>query len=340
MSWDSVGIRITPAGVVDASRTFALGLSGWNDTFTRVVALPDGSVRFIGGAQVTAGGDYDTTIAGVTPTFAIDTAFGTGATGKLRIDLGGNDAAYGVARQVDGQLLVSGFANGDAVVARVAVNGAGLDGSFGAAGRRSVDLGSGDDSGSRMVLEEDGRILVTGSTSWGFSGGTPGSDLALFRLTTSGALDTTFDQDGIRLFDVGGDRDMGFGIAPVVDGTIMVAGVSTVAGVERFTSIRMSGATVENWLDGSRDWDQGASAFGACLKATALASPVWTIDATCAPVDGSQWNDIPASQDVIATTASGQSAATATMRFGLRAAMSQRPGSYIAPVTFTVLAPG
>jgi len=68
-----------------------------------------------------------------------------------------------------------------------------LDPRFGASGQVLTELGLGRASGSGVVLEKDGRIVVGGSTG----GPTPESALALVAYRRDGMLDPTFGTGGI-----------------------------------------------------------------------------------------------------------------------------------------------
>ena len=81
---------------------------------------------------------------------------------------------------------------------------------------------TGNDGHMGLVLDSAGRIYVA-YTRWILGGG---YDLAIFRLTTGGALDTTFDGDGIRTIEFGG-TDNANAVAIDSAGRIIVVGAST-----------------------------------------------------------------------------------------------------------------
>jgi photosystem II stability/assembly factor-like uncharacterized protein len=82
------------------------------------------------------------------------------------------------------------------------------------------------------------------------------------------------------------------------------------------------------------------SAFGACLLAT-TATPAWTPDGTCAAASTTAWKPVPVnSADANATIASiPGGSATADIVYGLRVSTSQAPGSYLAHISYDVVAP-
>ncbi len=105
------------------------------------------------------------------------------------------------------KLLVAGQSNADVLVARYGRDGA-LDTTFAAGGVLREDLGG---SGEGLLAKKDDGALglhVTADNLWvaGFGRGTPGggeSSFALLKLTSNGARDPSFGDEGLRLLDVG-----------------------------------------------------------------------------------------------------------------------------------------
>ncbi|MFO0876417.1 MAG: delta-60 repeat domain-containing protein [Gemmataceae bacterium] len=95
-----------------------------------------------------------------------------------------------------------------------------LDPTFGQMGKVITDVG-GDDRGSAMVRQADGKILVAGST---YNGDATRENFAVVRYTTSGVLDDTFGDRGKVITDLGGN-DYGNALALQPDGKILVAGI-------------------------------------------------------------------------------------------------------------------
>ena len=120
----------------------------------------------------------------------LDRSFG--ANGKVITDVGGADWAGSVAIAPGGALVAAGGSDGDAVVARYDAAGR-LDPSFGAGGTVVTDLG-GDDAAEAVVVHSDGKVVVAGQRN---------GDLGLVRYTSTGALDPSFDGDGIVVTDLG-----------------------------------------------------------------------------------------------------------------------------------------
>src|SRR5262249_9983313 len=116
-----------------------------------------------------------------------------GPAGERTADFGGDDRAFAVALQVDGKIVVAGQGTGipvDFCVARV-TSTTGLDSSFDGDGKKNITFGN-VDIATGVAIQKDGKILVGGYTNQDATGGNPNNFVAA-RLTTSGALDTTFN---------------------------------------------------------------------------------------------------------------------------------------------------
>ena len=152
---------------------------------------------------------------------SLDTNFGTG--GISTIDFGADDRAAGVVVQADGRIVVAGSrgAIGTTNFAAARLNSAGaLDNTFGTGGLVAVSI-RGFDAATAVALQADGKIVLAGSST-PFTP-TATTDFAAVRLTTAGALDTTFDGDGKALVDFGG-TDMAAALAVQTDGKLVLAG--------------------------------------------------------------------------------------------------------------------
>jgi uncharacterized delta-60 repeat protein len=143
--------------------------------------------------------------------------------GKLLHNFGGFEEARGVAVQKDGKIVVggSGTPTGqrpDFIVARYKSNGL-PDKTFGKTGKVITDLGAGEQLFG-LALQPDGKIVVTGETTDGIT-----FFFAVARYKPSGALDKSFDKDGVlaaNLFPSFADRPRAIALQP--DGKILVAG--------------------------------------------------------------------------------------------------------------------
>ena len=149
----------------------------------------------------------------------IDTAFGSdGFTVK---DFGiGDDEALALAVQPDGKILVAGYSSNGAVtnltVARYLDDGV-LDISFNYDGVFTLSMGSGDSIARSVVVQNDGRILVAGSTF------DMEPRLAVVALTEDGYLDQIFGDNGQVVLPVTDDTITTTDLEIGVDGSIFIA---------------------------------------------------------------------------------------------------------------------
>ena len=145
-----------------------------------------------------------------------------GGDGVVIVESNGVEYFSSVAVQPDGKIVVGGSTSTSAngIVRRLNADGS-PDKQFGTDGLAVLDS-----AGSEVVwgvaVQPDGRIVAVGETS-------VGDDLAAYRLTAQGKPDNTFDDDGARGIDAGGD-DVAYAVALQADGKIVVAGTTEFAG--------------------------------------------------------------------------------------------------------------
>lgn len=177
------------------------------------------------------------------PTFSGD--------GVVYFDLGGKDYGYAMALQSDGKIVVGGSTGPDNnnyvfALSRFNPNGS-VDSMFGTNG--IVTHGFGTDVRSRIyavAIQDDGKILVAGSTYHGFND----TDWALARYTVDGTLDNSFGIGGKLTLDLGGVLYEARSIALQPNGKILVGGFGSVGGfafaLVRFNSNGQVDATFGN----------------------------------------------------------------------------------------------
>jgi uncharacterized delta-60 repeat protein len=101
-----------------------------------------------------------------------------------------------------------------------------LDPSFSRDGRLSFDFGYGDDLGSSVAVQPNGRIVVGGVASYRYR---TEADFMVLRLRRNGTLDRTFSRDGKQSVNFAGRRyDDLYGLSVQPDGRIVAAGMSAV----------------------------------------------------------------------------------------------------------------
>lgn len=159
----------------------------------------------------------------------------SGAVENLDPDFGNNgqlttefsiydDQAFAITVQPDGKILVAGHSdNGsdtDIAIARYLSDGS-PDKSFNFTGQVTVAVGSGDDNGLALIVQEDGKILVAGTTDNGDD-----LDVAVIRLQSDGLPDMDFDQDGQVVIPLPDSDDRAQSVLVQKDGKIILAGSS------------------------------------------------------------------------------------------------------------------
>ena len=174
----------------------------------------------------------------------LDVSFG-GGDGIATLDVGGNELARDVAVQSDGKIVVLGStdigADDDLVVARFNSDGT-LDTSFDSDGYAITNV-NGIDSAASLAIQSDGKIVVVGTNEAG------GNNFSVVRYTTAGALDSSFDTDGMATIDFGGSSDdTAAAVSIQSDGKIVVGGTSN----NQFALTRL---TTSGALDTSFDTD-------------------------------------------------------------------------------------
>jgi uncharacterized delta-60 repeat protein len=160
---------------------------------------PDGRIVAVGYASSSAAGGV--ALAQFTRDGQPDSQFGSG--GRVYIQYPDGGAAFSaVALQGDGKIVAGGTSAGGFLLARLNANGSPDDGSaadvtpadrFGSNGRTVIGFPLGGATLHGITLAADGRITAVGEAgSPTYSGIGDVHNIALARVTASGALDTTF----------------------------------------------------------------------------------------------------------------------------------------------------
>lgn len=184
---------------------------GYSDRANCITLQPDGKIIVAGSANVGTGDAFS--LARYLSNGSLDTSFGGDG---LVIT---NFSSYfewveSVVLQPDGKIVVGGGAyfndQRDIAVARYNLNGT-LDTTFGVNGLVTTDVSS-HDWGRDVILQRDGKILVTGTSNAG---------IILIRYNSNGSLDSTFGSNGLVVSDFSTNAEA---IALQSDGKILVAG--------------------------------------------------------------------------------------------------------------------
>ncbi len=191
-----------------------------NDGAYSVALQPDGKIVVSGSCL--NGTTYDFCLARYLASGALDLSFN--GSGKVMTAIGsGTDAAYSVALQPDGKIVVAGRCsngtNTDFCLARYLASGA-LDVSLNSTGTVITTIGGGSDVARGVALQPDGKIVVAGYCSNGIT-----YDFCLARYLASGTLDASFNGSGTVISPIGVGDDYAISLALQPDGKIIVSGV-------------------------------------------------------------------------------------------------------------------
>ncbi|WP_171608632.1 T9SS type A sorting domain-containing protein [Limnovirga soli] len=169
--------------------------NGYGDVESALAIQKDGKIVAVGYTLYAAPAYYEVIVTRYNANGTTDKKFGT--QGKISQGYGfGNDYGNDVKLQPDGKILVAGYtfqptSNYDFFVSRYNRNGT-LDSSFGHNGSVFIDNTLNYEYYPVMALQEDGKIIVTGST--GSASRIAGTFIA--RLNTNGTLDNSFGTNG------------------------------------------------------------------------------------------------------------------------------------------------
>ena len=252
-AYDFALARYNPNGTLDASfgtnGVVFTDFLGSNDLAQTSVLQPDGKIVLAGWVYVNNVSQYDFGLARYNPDGTLDATFGAG--GKVVTPIGNNlsELVRGMSLAPDGKLVVAGDlynptsgnvqGNSDLVAVRYNSNGS-LDATFDGDGKFifARTLGDRNESGGDVVVQPDGKILLTGSSHLrpeSVPGGTVShTEMLTIRLNVNGSLDQSFGANGIVETDFGivtpppdqrpRTGDSGEAIALQPDGKIVVAG--------------------------------------------------------------------------------------------------------------------
>lgn len=270
--------RLTSVGQLDSS--FAgdgkqtIDFNGRPDS-GRSVAIDNAGRVLLAGFSIQAATGPDFALARLDSAGELDTDFGNG--GRVTTDIGTPTGDIGrdvIAYQSNGQSIVVGWANNNMAVARYRVDGS-LDTSFGSNGIVEIAFSSGFDRADSVAIDSLDRIIVVGQTNQGTS---TGSDFAVARLTSNGALDPTFSNDGKQTIDFGSTSDLARAVAVDNADRILVAGDSYQGSSRRdFAVARLTSAGVLDTsfhVDGKQTVDFGGNDYGHALDVDEFNRPV------------------------------------------------------------------
>jgi uncharacterized delta-60 repeat protein len=238
---------------------------GGTDVARAVVVQPNGKIVVAGSTSApTTNNDF--AVVRYNTDGTLDTNFDSD--GKWTLNLAGNyyDDAYSVVLQPDGKILVGGSGSvistdtSDLVVVRLTETG-GLDTTFDTDGISSASY-TGTNYLWAIAIQPGGKIIAVGTTS--------NSKIMLAQFQATGALDTTFDTDGI--VETTGPGSVLRAVQVQPDGKIVAVGTKKdVAGLSDFVVVRyLNTGTLDTSFDGDGIATPGFAA-NAYIIATSMA---------------------------------------------------------------------
>jgi uncharacterized delta-60 repeat protein len=181
------------------------------------------AVKLQSDGKIIVGGDANSSFGLVRYNIdgSLDNTFGSG--GIVNSSFGpSSDVAYSIAIQNDNKILLCGYhyynTEFDFELARYNTNGT-LDSTFGVGGNIVTSVGTGQEIGLSMTLQNDGKILIGG---YSFNG--VNNDFALLAYNDDGTLDNTFGSGGTVTTDIAGGDDLAYSIGIQSDGKIILVG--------------------------------------------------------------------------------------------------------------------
>ncbi len=192
-----------------------------------MIEQPDGKVLVVGSAanagenisihRYNADGSPDTTFSG---------------DGRLLVFIGSSNVRpEAIALQPDGRIVIAGRlwdgSEYDMLAVRLLANGS-LDTSFNGTGKLLWDddtIADSDEQAHDVAILPDGKIAIVGHRDPVCSDCPDKQDAMLWRLSTDGTLDSSFDGDGVAVLDLGdNDEERANALAVQSDGKIVVTG--------------------------------------------------------------------------------------------------------------------
>lgn len=231
--------RLLSAGDLDLTfgdgGIVATDFGGENDQARAVLVQSSGKILVAGRA---GGIDSDFLLARYEANGSLDAGFG-GGDGFMLTDFGDGSGARAMATQADGKIVLAGYVERrtdvaagywDFALARYRPDGT-LDPTFGGGdGIVVTDIVGGYDQAYSLAIQNDGKIVVAGSTFDMGPNAYPNDwNIVLARYNSDGSLDATFGGgDGLVITDFGTHGfEEAYSVAVQTDGRIVVAATWT-----------------------------------------------------------------------------------------------------------------
>lgn len=223
-----------------------------NVDLANAVAIDDTGRIVVGGSARDSSHNDDFAVARYNANGSLDTSFSGDGLTTTAFPAGFADEIFALEIAADDKIIAAGDGSGDFGLARYGADGV-LDTTFGTDGLVTTDFGGADEAAD-LAIAGTGEITVVGKGD---------GDLAIARYTSGGALDPSFDSDGMLTTD---EENLNGGTGVVLSGGKTVVS-ATNSGAGDFALARFNG---DGSLDTSSDADPGTSLDGDGIVKTDL----------------------------------------------------------------------
>jgi len=213
----------------DGIVTTPIGVDG--DRCRDIAVQEDGKIVLIGSTN--NGTNLDLAILRYNINGTPDNTFGEG--GAFSVNLGGDEYGVSVVVLSDGKILTAGTQGespfSDFLILKFNSDGT-IDQTFGTNGIVTTDFGITHDIANNIMINSDGKIIVTGEVKNGDD-----RDFAIAQYNTDGTPDPFFSGDGKATFDIV-EFDRCYSSALQPDDKIILFGHISLAGDQDFATLR------------------------------------------------------------------------------------------------------
>ncbi len=212
----------TAPSFAGAPKGVAVFDAGYDLTPIGFVGLPGGkalTLAMIDGVAV--GSNYTAALLRTNADGSLDSSFGTGGRVMLPTFFGNISAPVLQGDKILVPFSTSLAASSDMKLVRYNADGS-VDTSFGVNGEAIVSLGDRQDSPRDVLVQADGKIVLTGSVSIGSTD----TDIGIVRLNADGSLDTGFNGSGKLVVPFSNALDFPSSVLAQPDGKLVVAGTA------------------------------------------------------------------------------------------------------------------
>jgi uncharacterized delta-60 repeat protein len=201
---------------------------------TAMALQPDGKIVISG--YTADGNDNDFALARINSNGELDSAFGNYGK-QITAITPDNENSFAVALQTDGKIVLAGFAIVTPPYYQFAVvrylDDGNIDTTFSNDGIAITSFGNYNDYPRSMIIQQDGKILVAGSSSTGLQ-----NDFALARYNINGTLDSAFGMSGKVITAVSTESEAIYSLQQQTDGKIIAGGFALSGGNSQFALVR------------------------------------------------------------------------------------------------------